>query len=126
MRQIRDVLRHVLRDNVSRRTAALSLTMPRTSVNDLVARALAANNMWAVANELDDTQFDARLFHPARKERTHPRLDCNYLKQELAKKGVTLQLLWLEYLEQPSGYGFSQFCHPYRTWYAIFHMARPS
>ena len=65
MRQIRNVLRLVLRDNVSRRTTALSLSVPRTSVNDLVTRALAANITWEVVNELDDTQLEARLFHPA-------------------------------------------------------------
>ena len=117
MRQIRDVLRLVLRDNVSRRTAALSLSVPRTSVNDLVTRALAAQITWEVANELDDTQLEARLFHPARKEATRPQPDFTKVKRELAKKGVTLQLLWLEYLEQhPGGYGYSQFCLLYRTW----------
>ena len=52
MRQIRNVLRLVLRDNVSRRTAALSLSVPRSSVNDLVTRALAAEITWEVANGL--------------------------------------------------------------------------
>jgi transposase len=117
MRKIRDVLRLVLRDNVSRRTAALSLSVPRTSVNDLVTRALAAHITWEVANELDDTQLEARLFHPVVKETTRPQPDFNDLKRELAKKGVTLQLLWLEYLEQrPGGYGYSQFCQLYRSW----------
>jgi transposase len=117
MRQIRDVLRLVLRDNVSRRTTALSLSVPRTSVNDLVTRALAANVTWEVANELDDTQLESRLFHPVPQETTRPQPDFNYMKRELAKKGVTLQLLWLENLEQhPGGYGYSQFCHLYRTW----------
>src|ERR1035437_9595433 len=117
MRQIRDVLRLVLRDNVSRRTTALSLSVPRTSVNDLVTRALAAHVTWAVANELDDTQLEARLFHPVAKETTRPQLDFDYMKRELAKTGVTLNLLWLEYLEQhPGGYAYSQFCHLYRAW----------
>jgi transposase len=117
MRQIRDVLRLVLRDQVSRRTTALSLSVPRTSVNDLVTRALAAELTWEVVNELDDAQLEARLFRPVSRETTRPQPDFDYLKRELAKKGVTLQLLWLEYLEQhPGGYGYSQFCHLYRGW----------
>jgi len=117
MRQIRDVLRLVLRDHFSRRTTALSLSVPRTSVNDLVTRALAAQITWKVVNELDDTQLEALLFQPVMKESARPKPDFNYVKRELAKKGVTLQLLWLEYLEQhPGGYGYSQFCHLYRTW----------
>ena len=36
---------------------------------------------------------------------------------ELRRKGVTLQLLWLEYREQnPDGYGYSQFANLYRQW----------
>src|ERR1039458_10166131 len=60
MRKIRDVLRLVLRDNVSRRTAARSLSVPRSSVNDLVARVATASLTWEVTNELDDTQLAAR------------------------------------------------------------------
>jgi transposase len=117
MRQIRNVLRLVLRDNVSRRTAALSLSVPRTSVNDLVTRALAAELTWEIVDQLDDAQLEARLFHPLAKETTRPQPNFVAMKKELAKKGVTLQLLWLEYLEDhPGGYGYSQFCHLYRTW----------
>ncbi len=117
MRQIRDVLRLVLQDNLSRRMTALSLSVPRSSVNDLVTRALAAEITWEVANDLDDTELEARLFHPAAKESTRPLPDFAYVKRELAKKGVTLQLLWLENLEQhPGGYSYSQFCHLYRAW----------
>ena len=117
MRQIRNVLRLVLRDNVSRRTAALSLSVPRSSVNDLVTRALAAGVTWEVANGLDDTELEARLFRPLAKEPIRPQPDFNYVKRELAKKGVTLNLLWLEYLEQhPGGYAYSQFCALYRAW----------
>ena len=59
VRQIRNVLRLVLRDNVSRRTAALSLLVSRSSVNDLVTRALAAEVTWEVASGLDDTELVA-------------------------------------------------------------------
>ena len=35
-----------------------------------------------------------------------------YLESELQRKGVTRQLLWLEYKQKhPDGYGYSQFCH---------------
>ena len=36
---------------------------------------------------------------------------------ELKKPGVTLQLLHVEYRERhPDGYGYTQFCEPYRRW----------
>jgi transposase len=41
----------------------------------------------------------------------------DYLRQELSKKGVTLQLLWYEYKqENPEGFQYSQFCERYREW----------
>jgi transposase len=39
------------------------------------------------------------------------------MKRELAKKAMTLMLLWVEYKEEhPSGYEYSQFCQLYRDW----------
>ena len=36
---------------------------------------------------------------------------------ELKRRGVTLMLLWLEYLkDHPGRYQYSQFCHRYRRW----------
>ena len=43
--------------------------------------------------------------------------DWNEVHLELRKKGVTLRLLWMEYLEKyPHGYSYSQFCQLYRDW----------
>jgi transposase len=43
--------------------------------------------------------------------------DCASLHTELKRKGVTLTLLWEEYLsEHPQGYRYSQFCELYRQW----------
>ena len=39
------------------------------------------------------------------------------MKKELAQKGMTLMLLWVEYREEhPDGYEYSQFCQLYRDW----------
>jgi len=41
----------------------------------------------------------------------------DYMLQELKKTGVTLHLLWEEYLQSnPSGYKYSQFCHHFQNW----------
>jgi len=43
--------------------------------------------------------------------------DFSAIHQELRKKGVTLQLLWMEYKEQnPQGYQYSRFCELYQQW----------
>ena len=47
-----------------------------------------------------------------------PEPDWARVHRELARhKGVTLQLLWLEYREaHPDGYQYSRFCDRYREW----------
>lgn len=41
--------------------------------------------------------------------------DYHVVSSELRRSGVTLQLLWEEYIEKhPEGYCYSQFCHLYR------------
>ena len=47
-----------------------------------------------------------------------PEPDSERVHRELARhKGVTLQLLWLEYREaHPDGYQYSRFCGRYRQW----------
>jgi transposase len=117
MRALRDVLRLVLRDNLSRRMTARSLQIPRTSVNDLVARAQQADLTWQMVDQLDDTALEARLFPRAAPVSSRPQPDYELVKKELKRKGVTLSLLWVEYRElHPGGYEYSQFCELYRTW----------
>jgi transposase len=43
--------------------------------------------------------------------------DWSYIRSELARKGVTLTLLWQEYKRQhPSGYNYSRFAELYHEW----------
>ncbi len=62
--------------------------------------------------------IDRRLFQPAPDTPpTHPKPDFASMERELRHKGVTRQLLWLEYKElHPDGYGYSQFCNLYNIW----------
>src|ERR1700730_1883098 len=48
---------------------------------------------------------------------TRPLPDWAHVHHDLRRKGVTLQLLWLEYKERElEGYQYSQFCRRYREW----------
>jgi len=60
--------------------------------------------------------LDKHLYGPpVPKQRPQP--DCNYIHQELKKKGVTLELLWQEYKQDnPDGYQLTHFCAIYREW----------
>ena len=118
MRQIRNVLRLRFAEKLSVRDTAASLSMARSTVNDYLNRARVAGLSWPLPEEMDDDQLERRLFPDvAGPTLRHPQPDYEVLKKELAKKGVTLQLLWFEYREEhPDGYGYSQFCERYRIW----------
>jgi len=65
---------------------------------------------------MDDATLEELLFPPKSKDHKRPLPDHHHLHRELARKGVTLQLLWKEYIqEHPSGYGYSRFCDLYRS-----------
>ena len=118
MRQIRNVLRLHFAEKLSVRDTALSLAMARSTVADYLIRSRVAGLSWPLPEEMDDDQLERRLFPEMAKVRsTYPQPDFEVMKKELAKKGVTLQLLWFEYREMhPDGYGYSQFCQRYRDW----------
>ena len=68
---------------------------------------------------LDDAALEAALFPappPSRLRRSEP--DWGRVHRERHRhKGVTLQLLWLEYrAAHPRGYQYSWFCERYRAW----------
>ena len=120
MRKIRDVLRLRFGDQLSLRQVSLSLAIPHTTVADYVRRARAAGiDSWPLPEELaHDNALEARLFGaPASAPSVRPEPDFAMMKKELANKGMTLMLLWVEYKElHPDGYEYSQFCQLYRTW----------
>jgi len=120
MRKIRDVLRLRLREQLSLRQVAMSLAIPHTTVADYVRRARDAGiTSWPLSAELsDDDALEARLFGPpVSSPSLRPEPDFEVMKRELARKGMTLMLLWVEYREEHAdGYEYSQFCLLYRTW----------
>jgi transposase len=117
MRKIRDVIRLTLGEGLSLRQVGLSLGLPFTTVGDHVRRANAAGLTWPLPEELSDHDLEQLLFPPpAPSNVTRPMPDYANVHKELRKKGVTLELLWLEYREtHPDGYGYSQFAKLYKV-----------
>lgn len=120
MRKIRELLRLHLGEGLSRRQAAIAAGMPYATAADHLARARRAGLGWPLPDGLDDAQLETRLFVPASARpptELRPLPDWPLIHRELHRKGVTLQLLWLEYRErQPDGFGYSWFCQTYRRW----------
>lgn len=121
MRQVREILRQKWLLGRSHREVRRSLGVGIGTVTGALHRAQAAGlTAWAAVEALSEGELERRLYgiramDPGARERKRP--DCARLDRELRRKGVTLQLLHLEYLEeQPGGYAYTQFCEHYRRW----------
>ena len=119
MRMIREILRlNYL--GLSHRQVGKALGCSRWAVTRYIRRAKAAGLTWPLPEELDDEEkLEKQLYfkEPGAKKEKRPQPDCNYIHQELKKKGVTLDLLWQEYKQEyPNGYQLSQFRNIYRDW----------
>ena len=119
MRKIRELLRLKYELGRSHREIAASLDIANSTVSGYVRRASAAGLSWPLPEGLDDAALEAALFPappPSRVPRPKP--DWGRVHRELQRhKGVTLQLLWLEYREvHPNGYQYSWFCGRYKAW----------
>ena len=74
---------------------------------------------WPLPAELTESALEDRLFPPSPPVGRHvrPEPDWPHVHEELRRRGVTLQLLWLEYkAEHPEGYQYSRFCDLFREW----------
>lgn len=117
MRKIKEILR-LAELGLARREIGRSLSVSPTTVGDVLRRAEAAGISWPAAKGLGEQTLDARFYPPPAPSRVpRPEPDPEKLHRELARKGVTLQLLWLEYkAEHPEGLQYTQFCERYRRW----------
>ena len=118
MRKVREVLRlkHAL--GLSYRKISEATGVGKTQAAEYVRRAGVAGIAWPVPEDLDDTELDRRLFPVIGDgERTRPAIDWPAMQNELKRRGVTLALLWQEYLaEQPAGYSYTRFCELHNIW----------
>ena len=118
MRKIKEILRLYTEQRLSKRQIARSLSVAYSSVHDLLHRAQAAGLAWPPPAEMDDGDLERLLYHGNQgRPRSRPEPDWPRIDIELRRKGVTLELLWLEYKrDQPDGYQYAQFCVHYRRW----------
>jgi len=118
MRKIREVLRLKEGKGLSARQVAGAVHVSPATVADIVRRASLAGLTWPLDEELDDERLEELLYPRPAREPTRPLPDMKRLHTELARKGVTLALLWEEYAaENPDeAYSYQQFARLYRAW----------
>src|SRR5262249_22257260 len=118
MRQLRTILRLKFEQKQANRAVARACDVGVGTVSEYVRRAQRAGLSWPLPEDLDDRQLEERLVPrsaAAAVVRVPP--DFTNIHQELRRPGVSLQLLWLEYLKvYPNGYRYSQFCDLYHRY----------
>lgn len=119
--RIREVLPLRFEQRLSYRAIASSCQIGVGAVQDYLARASAAGLSWPLPADIAPDEIDSLLF-PAVAEgdsgSTEHAPDWNAVAQELRRKGMTLTLLWDEYIAQhpQGGIGYSQYCRLFRQY----------
>jgi len=115
MRQIRTILTHRLTHNLSLEQTALAVRRSKGSVFNICNRFTSSGLVWPLAPELTDDQLETALFPLPDHLRetsgaTPPLPDIGYIEQQLARKNVTIALLYEEYRrEHPDGISQASF-----------------
>lgn len=118
MRTIKEVLRLKWSCGQGRRAIAKSCGIAKSTVIEYLRRAEKAGLSWPLPAELDDAALEHLLFPPViLSDSPRPLPVWEEVHRELARKHVTLMLLWDEYKAQyPDGYQYSFFAELYRAY----------
>lgn len=122
MRKIKETLRLKFDCELSNRGIGRSCSISHSTVGDYLSRFEQGGLSWPLPPEMDELSLERKLFPLDSMVRVSGNVlrnepDWKSVHEELRKKGVTLLLLWQEYLaENPKGYKYSQFCQLYKRW----------
>jgi len=114
MEQLKQILQ-LKNDGIPIRQIALRIGISRNSVRKYLA--VLANDQSIPDKEISNKQLADKAYKNNLLEHNTQKLEqlirhFQYAQSQLAKTGVTRQLLWNEYLLQhPDGYAYSQYCY---------------
>jgi len=120
MRDIIEVLRLKYDAGLSHARIAAACGLSKGVVGKYVSLAQAQGIGWPLPEGTDEARLEALLYPTRTPPARFAEPDYFQVHQELKRKGVTLQLLWAEYVENQGdqAYRYSQFCNRYRQWRA--------
>jgi transposase len=116
--KIRELLRLGMALGIAHRQIGQSMGISHTIVGAYLRRAAASGLDHQKVSSMSDEELRRILrSDPEAAPAAKPLPDWETLHKEMAKKGVTLALLWEEYLARhPDGYRYTQFSCLYRRW----------
>jgi transposase len=118
MRKITEVLRLKFEAKLSHDQIARAVGLSKGGVGKYVSLAKAQGLSWPLPEDMDEAALEARLYPPRQATTRFAEPDHARIHTELKRKGVTLQLLWSEYVAEAGerAYRYTQFCEHYRQW----------
>jgi transposase len=106
MRQIREVLRYRYETQLSLDRIAGALGISKGSVHGIVERFEKSGLQWPLPPTLTDSELEQQLYGSAEENSApiHAPIDAEYIRKELSRPHVTVELLWREYqVTNPGG-----------------------
>lgn len=121
MRRIKEVLRLKWTCNLSHRQVSGALGVGLGTITQYLQLASSAGLDWETVESLSESELERRLIPSGRAAAVGGRVEPDYavMHRELRRKGVTLLLLWEEYVQGNPGlatYRYTQFCQKYKDW----------
>lgn len=121
VKKSKEIIRLYHQGKLGQRQIARALNLSRPVVSRVVNRWKESGLSWEDLQSVPDSEFQ-ELLYPRKK----PPGKADQLKEqfpqfakELKRPGVTLQLLWEEYIQKnPQGLKYSQFCYHFQQWKA--------
>ena len=118
MGKIKEIIR-LYEAGLSIRKIAQALVISRPVVSQYIIDYRSSGLKYKNIANISDTKLLELLGKKKKESQKYRELAVNfdYYTKELKKKGVTLHILWEEYIEKhPDGYKYTQFCYHYQIW----------
>jgi transposase len=118
MKKVIEVLRLKYATGLSHDKVARACGLSKGTVNNYVSATHVLGLTWPLPEGVDEARLEALLFPTRQPSSRLVEPDYFQMHQALKRKGVTLQLLWAEYvaIHAEHGYRYSQYCNRYRLW----------
>lgn len=117
MNHIKEILRLHFVLNLKQSEIASSVNVSRSSVQNYIRRATSKGITASTLSDFSEESLAVLLRTELSTRGRKAEPDFLYIQKELLKKGVTLALLWEEYIKvNPDGHAYSGYCHYYHEW----------